>query len=107
VPARSRTGYRQYTQRGVDRLRFVHRARGLGLSLQEVRALSAVLDGPPGAMRPRLLGAVREQLAAVRQRIGELQRLQRQLEAVGRSLTAASRQAGGGQPCGCLDAAAT
>jgi MerR family mercuric resistance operon transcriptional regulator len=107
LPARSRAGYRQYTPRGVDRLRFVHRARGLGLSLQEVRALSAVIDGPPGAMRPRLREAVREQLAAVRQRIGELQRLQRQLEAVGRRLTAASRRVRGGQPCGCLDAAGT
>jgi DNA-binding transcriptional MerR regulator len=107
VPRRSRTGYRQYTPRGIDRLRFVHRARVLGLSLKEVRALSAVLDGPPGAMRPRLLEAVGEQLAAVHQRIGALQRLQRQLEEVRRRLTASSRRVRGERPCGCLDATGT
>jgi DNA-binding transcriptional MerR regulator len=105
APPRSRAGYRQYTARGVDRLLFVHRARVLGLPVREVRTLSAALDGPHGTMRPRLLGAVRVQLAAVQQRIAELQGLHGQPEEVQRRLrTSPSR---GGGRCACLDAPVT
>jgi DNA-binding transcriptional MerR regulator len=107
APARSRAGYRQYTERGVDRLLFIRRARVLGLSLREVRALSAALDGPHGTVRPRLLAVVRAQLAAVQQRIAELQRLLGQLEKVLHRLHASSRRGRGGARCGCLDVQGT
>jgi DNA-binding transcriptional MerR regulator len=89
----------------VERLLFVRRARALGLPLRRLRALSAALDGGPrSALRPRLLGVVREQLEAVRRRMSELQRLRDQLEGVAERL-AASRGPGGADGCRCLDAA--
>jgi DNA-binding transcriptional MerR regulator len=67
----------------VHRLRFIRRARALGLPLQHLKALAAVLDGGPRAtVRPRLLVLVRAQLSAVHEQITELQLLQEQLEQV-------------------------
>lgn len=36
---RAPNGYRSYTAQTVDELRFVHRARGLGFSIEDVRTL--------------------------------------------------------------------
>lgn len=43
-PARSAGGYRLYTAEDVGRLRFVRRARALGFTLEEVRALLRLAD---------------------------------------------------------------
>jgi MerR family copper efflux transcriptional regulator len=102
-PSRTAAGYRQYTERGVQRLTFIRRARALGLSLQHLKLLTAALDGGPrAAMRPRLLAVVRAQLSAVRQQIAELKLLQRQLEeALHRLLRRPRANYSGG--CRCLE----
>jgi DNA-binding transcriptional MerR regulator len=87
LPPAKRTpaGYRQYEQGSVERLRFVRRARALGLPLRHLERLCASLDGGPRrALRPRLLGFVKEQLE----------------QAVHRLLTSPGPGAGGG--CRCL-----
>ena len=101
-PGRSRAGYRQYTQQGVDRLLFIRRARALGLSLRHLKTLSAALDGRSGMVRPQLRDLVHAQLSAVQRRIGELQLLQRELEQVQRRLRAPVRPRPTG-PCRCLE----
>jgi len=103
TPSRAASGFRRYDQPGVERLRFVRRARVLGLPLQELKTLvSGVNGGPRPAFRPRLLGLVREQLAAVQRQIAELELLRHQLEEVShRMLTSApGRHAG---TCRCLE----
>jgi DNA-binding transcriptional MerR regulator len=108
-PARTASGYRLYTPDAVERLRFLRRARALGLSLRELRALADALDrGPVGSFRPRLRDAVRAHLASVEQRAAELDHLRRQLEQVLERLTAAERDPrGSGRPrsrrCRCLE----
>lgn len=102
-PRRSAAGYRQYTEQGVHRLRFVRRARALGLSLRQLRALTAALgDGPRTTVRPRLLVLLRAQRAAVRRRIGELRLLQGQLEQALHRLLA-PRSANHAEGCRCLE----
>ena len=47
-PPRSRSGYRQYGPRHVERVRFVVRAKGLGFTLREIRELLELSDEPTG-----------------------------------------------------------
>jgi MerR family mercuric resistance operon transcriptional regulator len=103
VPRRSPTGYRQYSRHDVHRLLFIRRARALGLSLINLKALMAELDGGEClTMRPRLHALVTEQLRIVRQQIVEFQLLERQLAQVLHQLqTAAPVQHADG--CRCLD----
>ena len=92
APGRSRSGYRLYTERGVERLLFVRRARALGLSLQQLRTLTAALDGRGGAVRPQLMKLVRAQLTAVQHRQAELQLLEAELGRLLRRLRAPRRK---------------
>jgi MerR family transcriptional regulator, copper efflux regulator len=103
VPRRSATGYRQYSHHDVHRLLFIRRARALGLSLVNLKALTAELDsGECLTMRPRLHALVTEQLRTVQQQIAEFQLLERQLAQVLQRLqTAAPTPHADG--CRCLD----
>jgi DNA-binding transcriptional MerR regulator len=82
-PRRSATGYRHYSRNDVHRLLFIRRARALGLSLANLKALTAELDsGECLTMRPRLYDLVTEQLRTVQQQIAEFQVLEQQLAQV-------------------------
>jgi DNA-binding transcriptional MerR regulator len=102
VPRRSGAGYRQYSRHDVHRLLFIRRAHALGLSLANLRALTAELDsGECLTMRPRMHALVTEQLHTVQQQIAEFQLLERQLTQVLQRLqtTAPASHADG---CRCL-----
>jgi len=103
APRRAASGYRLYDQPGVERLRFIRRARSLGLPLQQLKTLMGTLNGGPHpALRPRLRVLVRAQLNAVTNQIAELEGLRRQLEQIlQRMRTSVRRPHGGG--CQCLD----
>lgn len=104
---RSAGGYRQYGDEGIHRLRFVRRARALGLSLAHLKTLTAALDGGAcGVVRPRLRGLVQTHLSAVQQQIAELQLLQSQLEDVLKRLRSPIRRGRAGA-CRCLDTTET
>jgi DNA-binding transcriptional MerR regulator len=82
-PQRSGAGYRHYSRHDVHRLLFIRRARALGLSLANLKTLTAELDsGECLTMRPRLYELVTEQLRTVHQQIAEFQVLERQLAQV-------------------------
>lgn len=73
-PARTASGYRNYTLADLDRLRFVALARSLGLPLDDIREILALRDrgvAPCGYVR----SVIDRQAEAIEQRIGELQRL--------------------------------
>src|SRR6266478_6261202 len=102
-PRRSEAGYRHYSRHDVHRLLFIRRARALGLSLANLKALTAELDsGECLTMRPRLHALVTEQLRTVQQQIAEFQLLERQLvQVLQRLQTAAPAPHADG--CRCLD----
>lgn len=80
-PPRTATGYRSYDGAHERRLRFVLRARELGFSLEEIRALLRLADerDQPCAEASRL--AVTH-LADVRAKIADLKRMERVLKGV-------------------------
>ena len=103
APGRTPAGYRQYTDRGMHRLRFVRRARALGLSLADVKLLTATLEnGARGAVRPRLQALVRVQLSAVRRQSADLRLLERDLRRTLRRLDARRHRDRSGA-CRCLE----
>ena len=73
-PSRTVSGYRSYPVTAVDRLRFIRRAKELGFSLEEIRALLALSDErDTGVASIREIAAQR--LADVEARLAELNRL--------------------------------
>ncbi|SFW16195.1 MULTISPECIES: heavy metal-responsive transcriptional regulator [Luteibacter] len=73
-PRRRPSGYREYDQGAVARLRFIRRAKDLGFTLEEIRdllALSADRHGGVEGVRERAAARLR----AIDARIAELQRV--------------------------------
>lgn len=85
VPRPVRTGsgrYRQYGLADVERFAFLRRARELGFSLSEVRALLAFNDGDPARSCTDVDAMARAHLAQVDQKIAQLQALRAALAGV-------------------------
>ena len=73
-PQRAHNNYRHYSESHRRRLRFVRRCRGLGFSLEEVRALLAMIDG--GAHSCAEVEALgHEHLETVRAKIADLEQM--------------------------------
>ncbi|MFD8201368.1 MerR family transcriptional regulator [Streptomyces sp. NPDC003470] len=75
--ARSRGGFRLYTESDVSRLMVIRRMKPLGFTLDEMRELLAATDrldagDAPAAEREELLRRVRRFEEAVRQRVADL-----------------------------------
>lgn len=103
TPIRTAAGYRQYDESGVERLRFIRRARSLGLPIRDVKTVIVGLDGRPRlALRPRLLAMVRRQLSAVQHQSAELGLLHQRLEQVEQRLLTSPRERYT-EGCRCLD----
>jgi len=78
APRRRDSGYRDYDDAAVQRLRFIRRAKDLGFSLAEIRELLALSnDHEHGVENVRQ--RARQRRDAIVARIRELQRLQRGL----------------------------
>ncbi len=78
-PARSRSGYRTYTQDAVARVRFIKAAQGLGFSLSEIEELLRLAhDGPGRCAAARALAD--EKIAGLDVRIAMLVALKHSLE---------------------------
>ena len=103
APTRAASGYRLYDQPGVERLRFIRRARSLGLPLQELKTLMGTLNGGAHpALRPRLRALVRAQRDAVTSQITELEALRQQLDQILQGMRTSVRRPHG-PACQCLE----
>jgi len=72
--ARKPSGYRQYSEDAVARLKFIKRAKWLGFTLKEIQALLA-LRHDPGARRSTLRARTLAKIADIETRIEELTRM--------------------------------
>jgi MerR family mercuric resistance operon transcriptional regulator len=79
APQRRNSGYRDYADDDIARLGFIHRARGLGFSLEEIRGLlSLARDQHLPCAEVDVLA--RRHLHEVRRRIADLRRVADALE---------------------------
>lgn len=88
-PARTASGYRDYDDTAATRLLFVHRARRMGLSCDQITGLLPVWDGTNcSAAQERVSGLIAEKKSEVAARIVELRDFGAQLDEVAALLTA-------------------
>lgn len=83
-PDRSEGNYRVYGRETLDRLSFIRRARALGFSLDQVRALLA-LAGDGNRDCATVDALAQEHLREVEEKIADLQALRRELSALVKS----------------------
>lgn len=81
APARTTSGYRDFSLADVDRLRFISRGRELGFSLEEIRSLLSLEDDPTVSCCDVDVIA-RQHLADIRERVHELSCVATELERV-------------------------
>lgn len=83
LPAPPRTGgnYRAYGQQHLGRLSFIRRARDLGFSIEQVKALLGLADQRDQSCLA-VDGIAREHLAEVERKLVDLSALQRELTAL-------------------------
>lgn len=77
-PARTASGHRAYQEDQVRRLTFIRRARELGFSIEEIRALLA-LSEPARASCAEVREIAQQHLGDVRAKLADLARLERVL----------------------------
>lgn len=78
-PPRLESGYRQYGEEVIVRLRFIRRAKDLGFTLSEIKELIA-LSGDPDATRADLRSRAEAKIADIEARVRDLLRIKAALE---------------------------
>ena len=80
LASRSSTGYRRYSERTIDELRFIRKAQALGFSLGEIREI-LTLSRSGKTPCSHVLSLAQQHLAAFDERIRQLQQFRNQLAA--------------------------
>lgn len=101
---RSPAGYRLYGAEDEARLRFILRAKRLGLSLGEIRGLMAAAEGGCKSTVPELERLLVHKVEEIDAKIAELTAFRdRLVQYRDAKRTSATGCCGHGQFCGCLD----
>ncbi len=77
-PQRTRSGYRQYSDSALDRLRFIKRAQELGFTLTEIQEL-LVLRLDPRTTAAQVKQRAEAKIEDVNRRIADLERIRKAL----------------------------
>jgi MerR family copper efflux transcriptional regulator len=104
--SRSDGGYRLYSHRDIDRLRFIGRAKRLGCTLEEVTVLATAWDNDEcGPVQHRLAGLVGRKIEETQSRIAELLQFASELQATAASLARTPADGPCDDSCGCMNLA--
>ncbi len=102
--ARAPSGHRMYSDRDLQRLQFIRRAKEVGLPLASVRQITTYADtGSCQHLLPRLKELIAAQLAEIEGRIKDLRTLQQELRGHYASLSQPQPPPRSGAACSCLD----
>jgi DNA-binding transcriptional MerR regulator len=105
MPATSRSdgGYRIYTERDIDRLRFIGRAKQLGCTLEEITELAAAWDIDECApVQHRLADLVGRKIGETESRITELSQFADELRSAAASLARTPNEGACDDSCHCM-----
>lgn len=83
-PARRQSGYRQYDNDAVRRVRFIKHAQALGFTLEEIAALMA-LRVNPGTACPEVESRAEATIGRIDRHIADLRRMRRVLAGLTRA----------------------
>ena len=104
---RAFNGYRVYTDRDVERLKFITRAKHLHISLDELRELVAAWDGDDcTTVQFRMADVVASRLRETQARLAELLELADHLQSASERLAQTPTEGGCNDECACTTAAA-
>ncbi len=104
--SRAPSGHRIYSDRDLQRLRFIRRAKQIGLPLASIRQITTyAVTGSCRHLRPRLKELIAAQLAEIEGRLKDLQALQRELRTHHKSLCESPTPSRSDAGCSCLDGA--
>ena len=102
-PGRTASGYRAYSGRAVESLRFIARAKRLGLSLEEITDLVSLFDADRCApMQDRLRGLVDRKVIGAQEQIEELSAFVDELRRVRTGLDLHTPEGACDDECGCI-----
>ena len=104
--ARAPSGHRTYSEVDFRRLRFIRRAKQIGLPLASIRQITTYADtGSCQHLRPRLKELIAAQLSEIETRMKDLQALRRELQGHHAALCRPAAAPPTGVGCSCLDGA--
>lgn len=102
--ARAPSGHRTYSAADLRRLRFIRRAKQIGLPLASIRQITIFADtGSCQHLRPRLKELIAAQLSEIEVRMKDLQSLRRELQVHHAALCRPATPPPTGAGCSCLD----
>lgn len=102
VPDRAESGYRSYSDRDIDDLRFVRRGKQLGLHLDEIKELLALRqDEECAPLHARIKQLVGNRISQAQSQIGELVEFTSQLNEMMAGLSTHPADGACDDTCGC------
>lgn len=102
VPERTSTGYRSYRQDDLEALRFVARGKQLGLSLDDITKLLALLDDEQCApVQSRIRHLIGERISLAHDQTSELAAFTAQLQEAAARLEVHTPEGACDETCGC------
>jgi DNA-binding transcriptional MerR regulator len=102
-PDRTRSGYRSYDDRHVQLLGFISRAKGFGLSLEEITELLELLrQDRCSPVQDRLRGLIDAKIGEAEARVAELIAFTAELRRVASTLDGATPDGPCDDTCGCV-----
>lgn len=102
-PGRSSSGYRTYGSEDVDRLEFIHKAKRLGLSLDEIKGILQVHDRQQPTCE-HVRGLLDEKLSQVDNLLRDLSAFRQEIAQLReRAVTMVDCRPAGGRICGIIE----
>lgn len=93
APARTASGYRNYSEEHLRRLNFIQRARSLGFSSEKIQGLLELTDSGGDHTRADVKSLTEAHIEEISQKIRDLQKIKRRLSQISSHCDGSGRSA--------------